>query len=89
MALTVSVVDTVVIPEPVVEEALPCPAPECTFVPEPGDRYCDGCGTWLGLEGEKPPSTGPLKKAIQRNSGALKLQTIVERVEGKLNDWCD
>lgn len=69
-------------------EALPCPSPDCTHSPAPGDRYCDGCGTWLGVEGEKPPSTGPLGKAL-RTTGALKLASIVERVEGKLNDWCE
>ena len=88
MALTASSTEETIPHELPVEEALPCPAPACTFVPEAGDRYCDGCGTWLGVDGEEPPSTGPLKKAI-RNSGALKLQTMVERVEGKLNDWCD
>jgi hypothetical protein len=67
--------------------ALPCPAPECAFLPSGSDRYCDECGTWLGLDGERPPTTGPLKK-ILINTGALRLVGIVERAEESLNSWC-
>jgi hypothetical protein len=72
----------------VFDSRLPCPSPVCVNLPAADDRFCEVCGTWLGLEGEKPPTGGPLRKAL-RNSGALKLAGIVERVEGKLNDWCD
>jgi hypothetical protein len=66
---------------------LPCPSPECSYVPDCGDRYCDGCGTWLGVEGEQPPSSGPLKK-ILLNTGALRIVGLVERAEQSLNAWC-
>jgi hypothetical protein len=68
-------------------EALPCPAPTCTGLPAVDDKYCDVCGTWLGLEGEKPPSTGPLGRALL-NTGALKIVAMVERAEASLNDMC-
>ena len=68
-------------------DLVPCPGPECTNIPTAADRYCDVCGTWLGVEGEKPPTTGPLVKAL-RNTGALKLVTIIEKAESSLNDLC-
>jgi hypothetical protein len=68
-------------------ERMPCPSPTCDNLPDPADRYCEACGTWLGLDGEKPPSTGPLGRAL-RNTGALKIVAMVERAEEKLNDLC-
>lgn len=70
-----------------VEEAIPCPAPDCDVVPSATDRYCEACGTWLGLEGEEPPTTGPLGRAL-RTTGALKIVTMIERAEASLNDMC-
>ena len=69
-------------------ESYPCPAPTCDNVPPPGDRYCTLCGTWLGLEGEAPPTTGPLQRAINRTTGALKIASIIERAEASLNELC-
>jgi hypothetical protein len=69
------------------EAALPCPSPDCTELQSGVDRYCDACGTWIGLESDEPPSTGPLKK-ILINTGALKLVGLVERAEESLNAWC-
>lgn len=66
---------------------VPCPGPDCTNIPTTGDRFCDVCGTWLGVDGEKPPTTGPLQKAIL-STGALKLVTIIEKAESSLNDLC-
>ena len=66
---------------------VPCPGPDCMNIPSSVDRFCDVCGTWLGLDGEKPPSTGPLQKAL-RNTGALKLVTMIEKAEASLNDFC-
>ena len=68
-------------------DGMPCPSPTCDSVPDPADRYCDACGTWLGLDGEKPPSTGPLGRAL-RNTGALRIVAMVERAEANLNDFC-
>jgi hypothetical protein len=68
-------------------EVLPCPSPECSHMPAASDRYCDACGTWLGVDGERPPTTGPLKK-ILLNTGALRIVSMVERAEESLNDWC-
>jgi hypothetical protein len=34
-----------------------------------------------------PPSTGPLGRAL-RNTGALRIVSMVERVEANLNDFC-
>lgn len=69
------------------EEGLPCPAPTCNYVPTVADRYCEECGTWLGVEGEQPRSTGPLGRAL-RNTGALKIVSMIERAEASLNDMC-
>jgi len=68
-------------------EFVPCPGPECVNFPASTDRFCDVCGTWLGLDGEKPPTTGPLVKAL-KNTGALKLVTMFEKAEASLNDLC-
>lgn len=68
-------------------DLMPCPSPTCDNVPNAADRYCETCGTWLGLDGEKPPTTGPLGRAL-RNTGALKIVAMVERAEEKLNDFC-
>ncbi len=70
-----------------VEDAMPCPAPECTNFPVTGDRFCEVCGTWLGIEGERPPSTGPLAKMLL-STGAVRLVTMIEKAEAELNDLC-
>ncbi len=69
------------------EDCMPCPSPMCDDTPQPDDRYCETCGTWLGVDGEQPPSTGPLKRAL-RNTGALRIVTMIERAEASLNDFC-
>jgi len=69
------------------DESMPCPAPDCTNIPETGDRFCDVCGTWLGVEGERPPSTGPLAKMLL-STGAVRLVTMIEKAEAELNDLC-
>lgn len=69
------------------EESMPCPSPSCDDMPPATDRYCETCGTWLGVEGEAPPSTGPLGRAL-RTTGALRIVSMVERVEANLNDFC-
>lgn len=69
------------------EEILPCPSPTCDGVPAMDARYCDTCGTWLGVDGEKPPTTGPLARALL-STGALRIVTSIERAEAKLNDMC-
>ena len=74
-------------PESTEVERMPCPSPTCDNVPNPDDRYCETCGTWLGLDGEQPPSTGPLGRAL-KNTGALKIVAMVERAEANLNDLC-
>jgi hypothetical protein len=70
------------------EEYIPCPSPMCDNVPPANDRYCEACGTWLGLDGEKPPTTGPLARALLRNPAAHRIVTMVERAEANLNDFC-
>jgi hypothetical protein len=69
------------------EKRLPCPSPTCDAVPAADDRYCDACGTWLGVDGEEPPTTGPLGRAL-RSTGALRIVSIIERAEASLNDMC-
>jgi hypothetical protein len=69
------------------ETTLPCPSPDCSAVQTGSDRYCDACGTWIGLASDEPPSTGPLKK-ILINTGALRIVGLVERAEESLNSWC-
>lgn len=68
-------------------EGIPCPSPACTNVPPASDRYCEACGTWLGVDGEEPPTTGPLARAL-RNTGALRIVTMIQRAEATLNDLC-
>jgi hypothetical protein len=70
-----------------VDERIPCPAPACDGVPSASDRYCEVYGTWLGLDGEEPPTTGPLGRALL-STGALKIVTMIERAEASLNDMC-
>jgi hypothetical protein len=72
---------------PPLEECLPCPSPTCDGIPAANARYCETCGTWLGVEGEKPPTTGPLARAL-RSTGALRIVSSIERAEAKLNDMC-
>ena len=73
--------------ESATRKVLPCPAPTCSNLPDVDDKYCEGCGTWLGLEDEKPPATGPLGRALL-STGALKIVTMIERAEASLNDMC-
>ena len=72
--------------EPVCE-LIPCPSPVCQNVPAPTDRYCAECGTWLGVDGEEPPTTGPLGRALL-SPGARRIVTMIERAEASLNDFC-
>jgi hypothetical protein len=69
------------------DDPLPCPSPSCDTVPPATDRYCESCGTWLGVDGEKPPSTGPLGRALLA-PGARRIVTMIERAEANLNDLC-
>ena len=73
---------------PNVHKTVPCPSPSCDGVPTSADRYCELCGTWLGLEGEKPPTTGPLARALVGKPGAQRIVTMIERAEANLNDFC-
>jgi hypothetical protein len=70
-----------------IDAVLPCPSPDCNELQSGSDRYCDACGTWIGLESDEPPTTGPLKK-ILINTGALRIVGLVERAEESLNSWC-
>lgn len=73
---------------PASAESVPCPSPACDNVPSTGDRFCETCGTWLGVEGERPPTTGPLARALLNKPAAQKVVALIERAEANLNDLC-
>ena len=73
---------------PTSADSVPCPSPACDNVPSADDRFCEICGTWLGLEGECPPRPGPLARAILRQPAAKRLLVLFERAEANLNDLC-
>ena len=66
----------------------PCPSPACDNVPSAIDRFCERCGTWLGIDGEQPPTTGPLARALANNPAAQRVVALIERAEANLNDFC-